>query len=346
MPARAEPARAGTAPDVRPARLQWLGWVGGTTVLLLLPAVLGPYLLALAILVLFYAYLGGAWNLLGGYAGQLSVGHSLFFGIGAYTSTLLLQHAGWSPWLGLLAGGALAVLASQGIGYLTFRFGIRGHYFALVTIAVAEIARHAVLNVPALGGAMGLTIPLRGQAPLHFQFAGKAGYYYVIAGFLAAVVALTLRLERSRLGLYLVAVREDEVAAECMGVPTMRAKMAAMAWSAGLTAAGGTFYAQYFLYIDPDLTFGVFVSIDILIRAIAGGAGTVWGPVVGSLLMTPLAELARVTLGGRTAGVHVMLYGLILMAVVLLLPQGVYGYAAERVRARRARGEARDVARG
>jgi branched-chain amino acid transport system permease protein len=326
-----------------------LGWLGAGAIaagLLFAPAVLNQYLLSILVLILFYGYLSTGWNILGGYAGQLSVGHALFFGIGAYTSTLLGVQAGLSPWLGLVAGGLLAVAVSQGIGYLTFRYGIRGHYFALVTIAVAEIARHVTLNIPALGGAMGLVIPLRRDAPLEFQFADKRGYYYVILAFVAVVLFVTLRLQQAKLGLYLVAVREDEVAAECMGVPTMRAKMTAMALSAFLTAAGGTFYAQYFLYIDPDLTFGVFTSIDILIRAVAGGAGTVWGPLVGSLLMTPLAEAARVFLGGRKAGIHVMLYGLILMGVVLLVPQGVYGYAVERVRARRERGQARDLARG
>jgi branched-chain amino acid transport system permease protein len=341
------PASPAVAPGRPPGRA--LGWLGGGAVLavaLAAPALLNPYQLAILVLILFYGYLSTGWNILGGYAGQLSVGHSLFFGIGAYTSTVLAVHAGLSPWLGLVAGGLLAAAASQGIGYLTFRYGIRGHYFALVTIAVAEVARHVTLNIPALGGAMGLVVPLRGDAPLQFQFADKRGYYYVILAFVGAVLFVTLRLERAKLGLYLVAVREDEVAAECMGVPTMRAKMTAMALSAFLTAAGGTFYAQYFLYIDPDLTFGIFVSIDILIRAIAGGAGTVWGPLVGSVLMTPLAEVARVFLGGRKAGIHVMLYGLILMIVVLLVPQGVYGFVVERVRARRERREARDLARG
>jgi branched-chain amino acid transport system permease protein len=314
--------------------------------LLVAPAALNDYFLNILILVLFYGYLSASWNILGGYGGQLSVGHSLFFGIGAYASTMLFLHAGLSPWLGLLAGGVLAVAAGLGVGYLSFRYGIRGHYFAMVTIAVAEVARHLTLNVPTLGGAMGLLIPLRGHAPLQFQFGTKAAYYYVILGFTALILYITLRLERAKLGLYLVAIREDEVAAESMGVPTMRAKMVAMALSAFLTAAGGTYYAQFFLYIDPDLTLSVFTSIDILIRSIAGGAGTVWGPLVGSVLMTPLAEVTRVFLGGRRAGVHVLLYGLILMGIVLVVPQGVYGHAVARVRARRERLERRDLARG
>jgi branched-chain amino acid transport system permease protein len=301
-------------------------WLAGAALAVVGPALASPYVVHVLVLVVFYAFLGSAWNVLGGYAGQFSFGHAAFFGIGAYTSTLLFVRAGVSPWIGLVAGGLLAAAFGCFAGYLAFRYGLRGPYFALVTLAFAEMLRLVAANWPAVGGPMGILIPLPpgGDAPGRFQFRDKLPYYYVMLGLLAASVWLTRRIERARLGYTLAAIRENEDAAEASGVDTRAAKLWAMAISAFLTAAGGTFYAQYFSFIDPTLTFGVSVSVEILLRPIVGGPGTLAGPLLGSLALTPLSELTRWLIRGRP-GVDLMVYGAILVAVITFLPRGLVG---------------------
>jgi branched-chain amino acid transport system permease protein len=297
----------------------------GFVALLVAPPLLPKYFLEVLISVLFFAYLGAAWNILGGYGGQFSFGHAAFFGIGAYTSTLLLLRAGVSPWLGMLAGGVLAGLFGLGAGFLSFRYGLRGPYFSLVTLAFAETLRVLAVNWKAVGSSLGLVIPSRGSAPPMFLFAEKLPYYYVILTMTLAALAITWGIERSRLGYALVAVRENEDAAEAAGLDTLGVKLCGMVISSFLTALGGTFYAQYFAYIDPSLTFGVSISIEGLLRAIVGGAGTVWGPLLGSFVLTPISELTRALLRGR-AGADIMLYGILLILVISFLPQGLMGW--------------------
>ncbi len=299
-------------------------------VLVVLPPFLTPYLLHILIVILFFGFLGSGWNILGGYAGQFSFGHAAFFGIGAYTSTLLFLQAGVSPWLGMIAGGLLAAAFGLFAGYLSFRYGLRGPYFALVTLAFAEMLRVVAVNWKAVGSSLGLVIPSRGTAAHLFLFAGKLPFYYIILTLAAGAVWITRRVERSKLGYALVAIRENEDAAEAAGVDTLGYKLRAMAISSFLTALGGTFYAQYFAYIDPSLTFGVSVSVEGLLRTIVGGSGTVLGPLLGSFVLTPISELTRALIRGR-AGVDIMLYGVILILVISFLPQGLMGW----VRARR-----------
>ena len=299
--------------------------------LLVAPPLLPKYFLEVLINVLFFAYLGLAWNLLGGYAGQFSFGHAAFFGIGAYTSTLLLLRTGLSPWLGMLAGGLLATGFGLFEGYLSFRYGLRGPYFSLVTLAFAEMLRVVTVNLRVVGASLGLVVPSQANALL-FVFADKLPYYYVIFTMTGAALAITHLVARSRLGYCLVAVRENEDAAEAAGVDARGAKLRAMAISAFLTALGGTFYAQYFAYIDPTITFGPGISIGGLLPAIVGGAGTVAGPVLGSFVHSPISEITRAALRGR-AGADIMLYGLVLILVISFLPQGLMGW----LRARRAR---------
>lgn len=293
--------------------------------LLVAPPLLPPYLLHILIIILFFGYLGSSWNLLGGYAGQFSFGHAAFFGIGAYTSTLLFLRAGITPWIGMLVGGVLATVFGLFAGYLSFRYGLRGPYFALVTLAFAEMLRVVAVNWKAVGSSLGLVIPSRGSAPHLFLFAGKLPYYYVILALALGALWVTRRVERSRLGYALLAIRENEDAAEAAGVDALGNKLRAMALSSFLTALGGTFYAQYFSYIDPSLTFGVSVSIEGLLRAIVGGAGTVLGPLLGSFVLTPISELTRAAIRGR-AGADIMLYGVILILVISFLPQGLMGW--------------------
>jgi branched-chain amino acid transport system permease protein len=279
--------------------------------------------------VLLFAYLGSAWNILGGYAGQFSFGHAAYFGLGAYTSTLLFLRLGVSPWLGMLAGGVLAAAFGLGAGYLSFRYGLRGPYFSLVTLAFAEMLRVIAVNTKAVGSSLGLVIPSREAAPASFVFAGKLPYYYVILTMALLAVVITRRLEASRLGYALRAVRENEDAAEAAGVDALGMKLRAMALSSFLTALGGTFYAQYFAYIDPTITFGPAVSIQGLLQAIVGGAGTAVGPLIGSFVLTPISELSRAAIRGR-AGVDVMVYGLVLILVISFLPNGLMGLVRRR----------------
>jgi branched-chain amino acid transport system permease protein len=300
------------------------------------PPLLPKYFLEVLISVLFFAYLGASWNVLGGYAGQFSFGHAAFFGIGAYTSTLLFLQTGLTPWLGMLAGGALAAAFGLLAGYLSFRYGLKGPYFSLVTLAFAEMLRVVAVNTKAVGSSLGLVVPTTHPAPQLFLFAGKLPYYYVILAMALGALALTWAVERSRLGYALAAVRENEDAAEAAGVDALGTKLRAMAISSFLTALGGTFYAQYFAYIDPGITFGPTVSIQGLLPAIVGGAGTVLGPLLGSFVLTPVSELTRALLRGR-AGADVMLYGLVLVLVISFLPQGLMGF----IRGLRAGGGAR-----
>jgi branched-chain amino acid transport system permease protein len=308
--------------------------LGGVAVavLLLAPPLLPPYFLEILISVMLFGYLGAAWNILGGYAGQFSFGHAAFFGIGAYTSTLLFLRLGLSPWLGMLVGGVLAASFGLAAGYLSFRYGLRGPYFALVTLAFAEMLRVVAVNTKAVGSSLGLVIPSREAVPWHFVFGGKLQYYYVILAMALAALWVTWRIERSKLGYALQAIRENEEAAEAAGVDALDMKLRAMAISSFMTALGGTFYAQYFAYIDPAITFGPSVSIQGLLQAIVGGAGTVLGPVLGAFVLTPVSELARALLRGR-AGVDVMLYGAILILVISFLPHGLMGWLRRRRRA-------------
>jgi branched-chain amino acid transport system permease protein len=297
--------------------------------LLVVPPFLPPYFLEVLISVLLFGYLGAAWNILGGYAGQFSFGHAAFFGIGAYTSTLLFLNLGVTPWVGMLAGGVLAAAFGLFAGYLSFRYGLRGPYFSLVTLAFAEMLRVIAVNTKAVGSSLGLVIPNRVAAPAQFVFGGKLPYYYVVLAMVLGALWVTRRIEGSRLGYSLRAIRENEDAAEAAGVDALGMKLRAMAVSSFLTALGGTFYAQYFAYIDPSITFGPAVSIQGLLQAIVGGAGTVLGPLVGAFVLTPISELSRAALRGR-AGVDVMVYGAVLILVISFLPNGLMGWRRRR----------------
>jgi len=306
------------------SRAAW--WAGGAAVaaLLALPAVLSSYAVTVCIFIFFYGYLGQAWNILGGYGGQLSAGHAAFVGVGAYTTTLLSMHWGLSPWIGMLIGGALAAGLGAIVGGLGFRFGLRGFYFVLLTVAVAEVCRIVALNTDAAGGALGLYITFTGN-PWQLQFQDNRAYYYVALALMLIATAVVALVERSRLGAYLLAIREDEDAAEALGVDTFRYKLRAIVLSAFLTGVGGAFYANYLFSLQPTAVFGIPLSVDIIIRPVVGGAGTLLGPLLGSLIISPLAELARIYFSRPGwAGFHLVIYGALLVGVVLFLPQGAY----------------------
>lgn len=313
--------------------MRWAALVA-LAVLLVLPNFLGSYLLTVFIFIFFYAYLGQAWNLLGGYGGQISLGHAAFVGIGAYTSTYLAMTYKLSPWIGMLIGGAAAACLGAVIGYLGFRFGLRGFYFILLTVAFAEICRLVVSHVDALGGALGLFITFSGD-PWQFQFSDNRYYYYIALGLMVGSVAIVGAIERSRMGAYLAAIREDEDAAEALGVNAFGTKLAAIVLSAFLTGVGGTFYANYLFSVQPNTAFGIPLSVEIILRPIVGGSGTLMGPVVGSFILSPLAEVSRTYFArGGLSGVHLIVYGSLLIAVVLFFPRGAYPYLRGLVRRR------------
>jgi branched-chain amino acid transport system permease protein len=293
-------------------------------VLVALPWMVSSYAVTVLIFIFFYAYLGQAWNIVGGYAGQLSAGHAAFVGVGGYAAALLSMHAGLTPWIGMWIGGMLAAALGAFIGYLGFRFGLRGFYFVLLTVAFAEICRVVALNVDAVGGALGLYITFTGN-PRQFQFQDNRVYYYVALALMLGATALVWALERHRLGAYLTAIRQDEGACEALGIDTFRCKMVAMVLSSFLTGVGGTFYAFYLFSLQPNAVFGIPLSVEIIIRPIVGGAGTVLGPLLGSFILSPLAEISRTYFAqGGWSGVHLIVYGLLLISVVLFLPRGAY----------------------
>lgn len=293
-------------------------------ILVILPHFIGDYYIHLVTMILLFGYLGVAWNILGGYAGQFSFGHAAFFGIGAFTSTLLQIHAGVNPWIGIFLAGVAGLLLGLFIGSLSFRYGLRGPYFALAMLALAEMLRVLAVQWMSVRYPLGIVIPLKGDSFWDFQFSSRVPYYYIILSMLAIVLYLIRVIEGRRIGSYFKAIRENENAAETLGINLFKYKLVAMALSSSLTAMGGTFYAQYYLTIDEEAAFGVGVSIEILLGPIIGGAGTVFGPVLGAGILETLSEGTRNLLGGYS-GVHLMLYGAILVFVIIFLPKGILG---------------------
>jgi branched-chain amino acid transport system permease protein len=289
---------------------------------LALPVFVSQYIIHLGVMILFFAYLGVAWNILGGYAGQFSFGHAAFFGLGAYTSTLLHVHYGLSPWIGMLLAGLAGVLLGLFSGYLSFRYGLKGPYFALVMLAFAEMLRLVFETWMANSYPLGLPIPLQGTSWMDFQFKDKNAYYYIMLLMLIGATYFCYRLAHAKIGAYFVAIRENEDAAEALGINAFGYKLLAMAISACLTAMGGTFFAQYFLTLEVNEVFGVQISIEILLSAIIGGAGTVLGPLVGALTLQFLSEGTRVYIRAFS-GFDLMIYGCVLIVVIIFLPRGI-----------------------
>lgn len=296
-------------------------------VALVLPLVVhDEFLLHSMVMVLYFAYLASAWNILCGYVGQISFGHSVFSGVGGYVSVLLLVGTGLSPWLGMFLGGLLSAILAVAIGYPTMR--LRGPYFALTTIAFAEMIRIWFENTDvifgiAIKGAEGLSVPLVGTDWTRFQFESKVPYYYIILAMLVIVASMTWLIEHSRLGACLKAIRGDRDAAESLGINPTKYTLIAYAISAFMTALGGCYYAMFIRYINPERNMGVELSLDMALMSIIGGQGTVAGPILGAFFLAPLAELTRTYLGGQFIGLHLAIYGLVLILAVLYLPKGL-----------------------
>src|SRR3989441_1599708 len=284
------------------------------------------------IMIFLYGSLAQAWNLLAGYCGQISLGHAVFFGAGAYTSTLLGKYFDLSPWIGMAVGAVVAVAVAQLIGYPVFR--LRGHYFAIATIAVGEIIQALVINWDWAGGARGLFVPIkRPDSFVNFQFhESKAVYYFIALGLLLLALGVTRWIEGSRRGYFFRAIREDQEAAASLGVHVAREKHWAIAVSAALTALGGTFYAQYVFFIDPESVFPLSLSILICLVAVLGGVGTLWGPLVGAAVLVPLSEGTRVWLGGGGKAPDLLLYRALILLIPRFPPRGLVGLARRRRR--------------
>jgi branched-chain amino acid transport system permease protein len=301
-------------------------WLGiGAVIFLLYPLVFTlPFPRHLMIMIFLYATLGLAWNMIGGYAGQISLGHTLFFGIGAYTSTLLLMKLWVSPWAGMFAGGLLSVGISLLVGYPCFK--LAGHYFAIATIAIAEIAQVWMLNWDWAGAAVGLTLPLLPESLINLQFhSSKAPYYYIAFGLLILALLTTLWIDRSKLGYYFKAIKGDLEGARSLGIPITRYKFYALALSAFFTSICGSFYAQYVLFIDPDSVFPLMISVIPCLIATLGGVGRIWGPVIGSFILIPISEFTRIYLGGGGKGTDLILYGFLIIIISVYQPFGLIG---------------------
>jgi branched-chain amino acid transport system permease protein len=297
--------------------------------LLAAPMLLDRYLISIFVLIFFFAYVGQAWNLMMGFAGQLSLGHALYTGLGGYVAAMLWFYFGIGPWLGVVAAVVVAAAFGAAVGWLGFRFGIEGVYFALLTIAFAEFTRIAFDNLPFTGGAGGLFLAYDAQRS-HEWWNLRGGpllFYYLGLALAAAATVLIAWLGRSRIGYQWLAVREDQQAALALGVNAFRVKMIAVLISAGMTAVGGVLLAFYYNNLFPGQAFDINRSIEIILAPIIGGLGTIFGPVVGAFILTPLGEVLIAltgSLGLNAPGAKAVFYGLTLMIIISLRPNGVW----------------------
>ena len=272
---------------------------------------------------LYATLVAQAWNILGGFGGQFSFGHALFFGTGAYIQAIAQLQGGINAWAALALAIVGAALVGLFMGALTFRYGLKGSYFALVTLAFAEVFRILALSVDFTGGGVGLMVPLR-ESVANLQFSSRAGYLWVVLAMVVAALLVTWWLRNGRFGAYLQAVRDNEDAARAVGVDPFRVKLGAIGVSAAFMGAAGAFYVQVFQYIDAGIAYGPAVSIEALVAAIVGGMGTMWGPVLGAVVLHVLSDLTR-NLFGELPGINMVIYGTVLVLIVIFVPRGIAG---------------------
>lgn len=280
-------------------------------------------LLNLAMMALYGALMAQSWNMLGGYGGQFSFGHALFFGTGAYVQAIAQLQGGINPWLALALAVLAAVLVGLFFGALSFRYGLKGSYFALVTLAFAEVFRILALSVPFTGAGVGLMLPLK-EGLGNMQFADRRGFVWLALALVVCGLLATAWLRHSRFGAWLQAVRDNEDAARAIGVNLFRVKLGAIGLSAAFMGAAGALYLQVFQYIDPGIAYGPHTSVEALVAAIVGGLGTLWGPVLGAVVLHLLADLTR-NLFGQLPGINMVIYGVVLVLIVLFAPRGLLG---------------------
>ncbi|MGH3366043.1 MAG: branched-chain amino acid ABC transporter permease [Nocardioidaceae bacterium] len=310
--------------------------VAVVVVLALLPFVLPEARQAVAVRTLTFAIMGVSWNIMSGYAGLFSFGHAAFFGIGAYVDAYLLVTHGISPWIAMLVGGALAAAFGVLTAFASLRYQLAGAYFALATFAFAQMLLLLVSNLDVLKKTKGYNIPIEpNESWGKLQFAENSdNYYWIPLGMLAFALLVNIALVHSRTGQFVMATRDDETAAEALGVPVMRYRLVAVAVSAALMAMAGVFYAQYYLFVNPDNAFGGTVSVQAIVPAVIGGIGTIWGPVIGAVVIGPLSEITASVLRdpppglgflADKSGLDVATYAVLLVVIVLFLPRGVFG---------------------
>lgn len=280
-----------------------------------------PFQQRLGALVLLYAIAASAWNIVGGYAGQVSVGHVVFFGCGAYAAMAVYHHLQLSPLVGIPVGAAVAVGIAAAIGVPTLR--LAGHYFSMATIAVAELARLIVINVEFLGAAVGLSGPPVPRNVFDVSFISALPYYYLFLIILIITLGITWWMTESRMGFYLRAIRDSERAARSLGAPASRTKLFAFMLSAGFTSVAGALYAMMFGFVDPESGLGILLSVKMLIMAALGGAGLLFGPLVGAAILVPLEEISNNWLGGKGAGLTFVVYGAIIVLIARFQPGGL-----------------------
>jgi branched-chain amino acid transport system permease protein len=305
--------------------------------LIAFPAFAGPYALSVATLILYFAYAGQAWNVMMGFAGQLSLGHSLYVGVGAYAAGALFFHYGIGPWAGLWLAMLLCVALGLVIGFLAFRFGISGVYFALLTIAFAEFTRIGFDHLDWLGGPGGMFLRVAQRDV--WDLANFRGpplmYYYAMLFLTAGAFALCAFLLKSRAGHYWQAIRENEEAAQALGINTFRWKMAAVALSAAMTSISGVFFAFYYNNLFPEQIFHISRSIEIILGPVIGGIGTLFGPILGAAVLTLLSDGITdllAALGWEIPGIKQVFYGIVLLMVVMFLPHGIWPTLARKLK--------------
>jgi branched-chain amino acid transport system permease protein len=314
-----------TAAFITRRRRELITAIAVFAVIALVPlAVSDVYMMNILILTLLYAALSQSWNLLGGYCGQVSLGHALYFGIGAYATSILYVNFGIIPWGGMVVGGIIAALVALALGYPCFR--LAGHYFSIATLVIAEIGLLLVHNWDYAGAALGIQWPFVPDNWLTMQFArSKDEYFYIALGLFAITWLVTFGIVESRWGYSWRAVKDSPEAAESLGVTIFNSKMGAAAISAFFTAVGGSFYAAFVSYIDPESVMSFRFSLLMALPAVLGGIGSLWGPAVGALILIPLAELTRSYLGGSGSGMDLIIYGTLIMIVSLTRPEGLLG---------------------
>ena len=293
-----------------------------------------PFQQRLGALVLLYAIAASAWNIIGGYAGQVSVGHVVFFGCGAYAAMASYAHFALPPLVGIPLGIVVAVAIAAIIGTPTLR--LSGHYFSMATIAVAELVRLVVTNTEYLGAAVGLSGPTVPRTVFDLSFVSALPYYYLFLFILAITLGITWWMTNSRMGFYLRAIKDSERAARSLGAPAARTKLHAYMLSAGLTSVAGALYAMMFGFVDPESGLGILISVKILIMAALGGAGLLFGPLVGAAILVPLEEISNNKFGGQGAGLTFVVYGAIIMLIARFQPGGLLTLA-NRIMERRAK---------
>ena len=289
-----------------------------------------PFYIHMVLMIFLYAAMGQSWNILGGFTGQVSLGHAMFFGTGAYSLAILLAKMDVNPWIGIIAGGVFAGIFSQVIAYPLLR--LAGHYFAVATMVMNEIVQTLMINWDYCGGARGLWFPIKDEGFLNIQFSSKIPYYFIGFGLLCVVFILTRLVQKSKLGYYLRAIKDAPDTARSRGINTTIYKCISLAVSAFLMGMVGAYYAQYIFCIDPRSVYFIGLSINVMLIPILGGLGTLWGPMIGAVILIPLSEFSRAYLGGGEKAIDLLVYGLLIMIFAVYQPKGLMGFFQKRRR--------------